>query len=149
MKERASTEATLEKSRRYFRVLIVAYLISWLAAMTLSVIATEYDVSDRISEYNWNVFAIASVADTALIWISAIGLFLFAKWARTLFIVNVLYSLIYSYTFGGGSGNPITGVIATMNTMLAGAILYAIYCESSPVPFQRKVKKYSIQSDSE
>jgi len=136
-------ESTHGKRQRLIRTLIGAYLISWLANMVFSVIATEYDVSDRISEYSWQFFSIASVIDIAIIWISAIGLLFLAAWARALFVANVLYSLIYSYVFGGGSGNATIGVIVTVHTMLAGAILYAIYCESSRTLFLKKDGKYS------
>lgn len=135
------------KRRRLVRALVGAYLISWLATMVFSIFATEYDVSDRISEYSWQVFSAASVINIAIIWISAIGLLFFVAWSRPLFVANVLYSLLYSYVFGGGSGNPIIGVIVTVHTMLAGAILYAIYCESSRILFQRKNGKYGDSLD--
>ena len=124
-------EHTKRESQRPLRVLIAAYLISWLAIMTFAVVVTEYGVSDRIADYSWKVFTMASVANVALVWVSALGLFFFTRWARILFLVNILYSLVYSYVFGVGSGSPLTGVIAMVHTMLAGAILYSIYCDSS------------------
>lgn len=121
---------TKREGRRLIRVIIAVYLISWLATMTLAVVVTDYEVSGRIADYSWKIFTMASVANIVLIWVSALGLFFFAGWARILFLVNILYSLVYSYVFGGGSGSPLTGIMAMAHTMLAGAILYAAYCDS-------------------
>lgn len=134
-----------EENRRTIRALISAYLISWLAVMTISVVVTDYEVSGQIAAYSWRVFTIASVVNIALIWISAIGLFFFAAWARSLFLVNVFYSLAYTYVFGGGSGSPMSGLAATVNTMLAGAILFAVYIDSPQSSFFRPNGKHDVQ----
>jgi hypothetical protein len=106
--------------------MIVAYLLTWLVGVALSVLDDSHTISKEISGFSWRFFSAASVANIAILWIASLAVFFRFRWSAGLFFVNVAYALTYVLVFGEGSGSKGAMVIGTIHTMLAGAILFAL-----------------------
>ena len=114
-------------TRRGFRVLVVVYLGTWLGSISLGVLDTGYQVSSRLTATSWEVFEAASLVGLALYLSSAIGLFFFARWSRSVFCATWIYMLAYEFVYGSGSGAAIVHTLGTINILAAGAILCATF----------------------
>lgn len=112
---------------RVLRAMVVAYLLTWLVGVTFTVLDDSHEISDAISNYSWRFFSVASVVNIALLWVASLAAFFVFRWSSWLFLVNVAYALAYISVFGAGVGSQLSMVVGTIHTMLAGAILYALF----------------------
>lgn len=114
-------------TKSIFRTIVVLYFTLWVVGIGIASIDDSYQVSQNISSTSRFLYQATSIIGICLFFMSVVSIFFFLRYGRLLFCTYISYLVVYTLVYGSGHGGNLLSVVSNIQTMLAGAILAALF----------------------
>lgn len=114
-------------TKSIFRTIVALYFTFWVVGIGIAINDDLYQVSQSISSTSRFLYQAASIIGICLFFMSVVSMFFFLRYGRLLFCTYISYLVVYTLVYGSGHGGNLLSVVSNIQTMLAGAILTALF----------------------
>ena len=137
--------------RSLFRVVLIGGIIAAIISLIASLLL-EYTLPIELQNYIDNsvstdftiieltISVVALIIILALLIVSAVGLWFFLAWARTLYIIMMIISLPVNLFFGPVVMNEWEALFMDIATILEGALIVIMFTGSVGEEFRKRLK---------